>query len=133
MSVMERNQVLPGPPVKTDLLPQTPFVDTLPCTIGWTYSRITTDGNVIPCCKGYEKPLGNLYENHFKHIWSDQPYQEFRFKAKNFKKSDVYFQEIGCYKACDNVGHNLEILKRMNRLKPREKKWLEEAAQEMGR
>lgn len=132
-SVMERNQIQKNKDSAPSLLPETPFVDTLPCTIGWTYTRVTTDGNVIPCCKGYEKPLGNLYENHFKHIWGDQPYQEFRFKAKNIKKSDLYFQEIGCYKACDNVGHNLEIFKRMNRLKPREKKWLEEASQEMGK
>lgn len=132
-SVMERVQASTEESPSKSLLPETPFVDTLPCTIGWTYTRVTTDGNVIPCCKGYEKPLGNLYENHFKHIWGDHPYQEFRFKAKNIKKSDLYFQEIGCYKACDNVGHNLEVFKRMNRLKPREKQWLEEAAQEMGR
>jgi len=112
-------------------LPKTPFVDTMPCTIGWTYARITTDGNVIPCCKGYEKPLGNLYQNHFKYIWNDGPYMEFRHKAKSFKKSDAYFEEIGCYKACDNVGHNLEIVKRLNSLQTREKKWLEEAAAEL--
>tara|TARA_Y100000589_G_scaffold173606_1_gene164798 strand:- start:1158 stop:5477 length:4320 start_codon:yes stop_codon:yes gene_type:complete len=112
-------------------VPSTPLVDTMPCTIGWTYSRVTTDGNVIPCCKGYEKPLGNLYQNHFKHIWNDHPYREFRDKAKNLKKSDLYFQEIGCHKACDNIGHNLEILKRLNNLKPREKQWLEGAAKQI--
>ena len=36
---------------------------------------------------GYEKPLGNLYQNHFKHIWNDHPYREFRDKAKNLKKA----------------------------------------------
>lgn len=132
LSVKERNQnqsVNLKKPVSEEL-PSTPLVDTMPCTIGWTYSRITTDGNVIPCCKGYEKPLGNLYQNHFKHIWNDHPYQEFRDKAKNLNKSDIYFQEIGCYKACDNVGHNLEVVKRLNNLKPRESKWLSDAARQ---
>jgi radical SAM superfamily enzyme YgiQ (UPF0313 family)/wyosine [tRNA(Phe)-imidazoG37] synthetase (radical SAM superfamily) len=118
----------------TEGLPKkTPFVDTLPCTIGWSYSRITTDGNVIPCCKGYEKPLGNLYANHFNHVWGSENYQEFRHKAKNFKKSDLYFEEIGCYKACDNIGQNMEILKRLNQLKPRQKHWLEQCARQSGR
>ena len=133
LSVRERNHQEPDikkvQPVLD--LPTTPLVDTMPCTIGWTYSRVTTDGNVIPCCKGYEKPLGNLYQNHFKHIWNDHPYREFRDKAKNLKKSDLYFQEIGCYKACDNVGHNLEVVKRLNNLKPRETKWLEDAAKQI--
>ncbi|MCJ8347360.1 SPASM domain-containing protein, partial [bacterium] len=113
---------------KLDLLPKTPMVDSIPCTIGWTYSRITTDGDVIGCCKGYNKTLGNLYENNFLYIWNDKPMQEFRFKGKNFNKSDSYFDEIGCYKACDNVGHNMNIYRRLKALKPRERKWLEEEA-----
>ncbi|MCO4782138.1 MAG: radical SAM protein [Candidatus Cloacimonetes bacterium] len=111
-----------------DLLPKTPMVDSIPCTIGWTYSRITTDGDVIGCCKGYNKTLGNLYENNFLYIWNDHPMQEFRYKGKNFNKSDSYFDEIGCYKACDNVGHNMNIYRRIKALKPRERKWLEEEA-----
>jgi len=113
---------------KLNLLPATPFVDTLPCTIGWSYSRITTSGDVIPCCKGYNKPLGNLYENHFKHIWNDHKMREFRFRAKNISKGDAYFEPIGCYKACDNVGNNMEIHKRLKKLKPRELSWLQEEA-----
>ena len=65
------------------------------------------------------------------HIWNDHPYREFRDKAKNLKKSDIYFQEIGCHKACDNIGQNLEVVKRINNLKPREKQWLEDAAKEI--
>ena len=129
-SVEEKETSAPAPTNGEDLVPKTPFVDTLPCTIGWSYSRITTDGNVIPCCKGYEKPLGNLYANHFNHVWGAESYQEFRHKAKNFKKSDLYFEEIGCYKACDNIGQNMEILKRMNQLKPRQKHWLEQCARQ---
>lgn len=33
---------------------------------------------------------------------------EFRYKAKHLKKSDPYFEEISCYKGCDNLWMNLE-------------------------
>jgi MoaA/NifB/PqqE/SkfB family radical SAM enzyme len=113
-------------------IPETPFVDTMPCTIGWTYSRISTAGDVLPCCKGYGKIMGNLYKNGFKHIWNGGNLMEFRQKAKNFRKSDPYFDIIDCYKSCDNIGQNMGIMKKMRNLKPREKMWLEDEARKMG-
>jgi len=85
------------------------IIDKLPCYMGWVYSRILSTGEVIPCCKAALKPLGNINEMTFTEIWHSNKYKEFRKKAKNIEKSDVYFKEISCYKSCDNVGMNLLI------------------------
>ncbi len=84
-------------------------IDNLPCYVGWTYSRVLSTGEVIPCCKAVFKPLGNIYSNNFLDIWNSEDYQQFRYKAKSIPKSDPYFKEINCYKSCDNVGMNLQI------------------------
>jgi len=84
------------------------IVDTMPCYVGWTYSRILVNGDVIPCCKGVNKPLGNIYDKTFSEIWFSHIYDEFRKLAKTKKKSYPYFKEIECYKSCDNVGMNLQ-------------------------
>jgi radical SAM superfamily enzyme YgiQ (UPF0313 family)/MoaA/NifB/PqqE/SkfB family radical SAM enzyme len=116
---------------REEMKSEVPFVDTLPCTVGWSYSRITTSGDVIPCCKGYGKIMGNLFKNRFETIWYGNELNEFRFKAKNFRKSDPYFDVIGCYKSCDNVGHNLALFRRLQGLKPRERQWLEKEAKRL--
>ena len=84
------------------------IVDKLPCYIGWTFTRILPNGDVLPCCKAHKKPLGNLHEKSFKDIWYSNNYNEFRLLAKTQKKSHPYFNIINCYKSCDNVGMNLE-------------------------
>ena len=92
------------------------IVDSLPCYVGWIYSRILANGDVIPCCKAHLFSLGNLYKNSFKEIWFSNKYNEFRSKAKKLKKSDPYFNKINCYKGCDNLGMNLEMHRRINSL-----------------
>ncbi|MBU0759262.1 MAG: radical SAM protein [Candidatus Omnitrophica bacterium] len=80
-----------------------------PCYIGWYYARILTSGDVIPCCKAYLHPLGNILKNPFSKIWNSEAYREFRTKAKKTSKKDPYFQKINCVKSCDNWGMNEEI------------------------
>jgi len=92
------------------------IIDSMPCYIGWIYARISTNGDVIPCCKAHLFPLGNLYKNSFNGIWFSEKYNEFRKKAKNIKKSDPYFKKIGCYKGCDNLGMNLEFHRKIKEL-----------------
>lgn len=91
------------------------IVDTLPCYVGWTYTRILVNGDVIPCCKAVKKPLGNIYKESFKNIWTSEIYDEFRYNAKALKKSDPYFKEIECYKSCDNVGMNIDTHKELRK------------------
>ncbi|MBU1864370.1 MAG: radical SAM protein [Candidatus Omnitrophica bacterium] len=92
-------------------------VDKLPCYAGWDFARILTNGNVIPCCKGYLRPLGNIYKDSFKTIWMSRRYDEFRKKGKSLKKSDPYFKEFECLKGCDNYGRNVEISRKLCTMK----------------
>jgi radical SAM superfamily enzyme YgiQ (UPF0313 family)/MoaA/NifB/PqqE/SkfB family radical SAM enzyme len=92
-------------------------VDRVPCSIGWMYARVKTDGAVIPCCKADDLPLGNLYEADFGAIWRGEAYRRFRTTALTTAKSDPYFAAIGCYHACDNLGHNLGTQARIERLR----------------
>jgi len=92
------------------------IIDSMPCYVGWTYARILTNGDVIPCCKAHLFPLGNLYKNTFKNIWFSEKYNEFRKNAKKLNKSDAYFKSIKCYKGCDNLGMNLELHKKIKNL-----------------
>jgi len=91
------------------------IIDSMPCYVGWIYARISTNGDVIPCCKAHLFPLGNLYKNSFKSIWFSEKYNEFRKKAKNTKKSDPYFKKIWCYKGCDNLGMNLNFHRKIKK------------------
>ena len=92
-------------------------VNDTPCYAGWDFARILTNGDVIPCCKGYRKPLGNIYHDSFHSIWLSQKYNEFRKKAKSTSKGDAYFQEIECLKGCDNYGRNVDIDREIRILK----------------
>ena len=94
------------------------LMDKLPCQLGWFYTIIRPNGDVIPCCKGMNKPMGNLYENSFRDIWYSDKYNEFREKGKTLSKSDPYFAPIGCYKMCDNVGLLTKIESQMEKLRP---------------
>ena len=90
-------------------------VNSIPCYVGWYYTRILTNGNVIPCCKAGQLPLGSIFQESFSKIWNSSLYKEFRFKAKNLSKNDSYFSKINCLKSCDNWGMNSEIHKRLMR------------------
>jgi len=92
-------------------------VDKIPCYIGWIFIRVLPNGDISPCCRGVDKPMGNLFENSFEEIWHSSTYEEFRDKALNLPKSDPYFAPIGCYKCCDNLMHNEEFHRRIKRLR----------------
>ena len=94
------------------------LLDNLPCQIGWFFTAIRANGDVIPCCKGQERPMGNIYKNSFNEIWYDHLYNEFRDKAKHLPKSDPYFEIIGCTKMCDNIGQLRTIEGYMKKLRP---------------
>jgi len=98
---------------RENLLYDRKIIDRVPCTVGWTYARVTVDGNVIPCCKASNFPIGNLHKDSFSRIWQSPVYSEFRQKAKELSKKDPYFKKINCYKCCDNLGMNLHTYLRV--------------------
>ena len=104
-------------------------IDSIPCYVGWFFVRILPDGNVNSCLKSHRIPIGNIYEQGFQDIWISEKQQEFRRKAKVYKKDDPYFASIGndpsitvgCYKSCDNLGHNQYVNSRLVSLGLRKK------------
>ncbi len=88
-------------------------IEEAPCYVGWLFARIMTTGDVVPCCKGHRMVLGNVYKDSFRKIWNSRKYRDFRYRAKNLKKSHPYFSVIGnaasnktgCYN-CDNLWQN---------------------------
>ena len=99
-------------------------VNSIPCYVGWTFSRILANGNVIPCLKAHKKPMGNILKKNFKEIFFSEKYSKFRFMTKNFKKNNEFFKCINCYKTCDDLGRNNEIHKQMSSLSCNEKEVL---------
>jgi MoaA/NifB/PqqE/SkfB family radical SAM enzyme len=97
------------------------ILKTLPCQIGWFFTIIRANGDVIPCCKGQNRPMGNINDGSFRTIWNSPVYEEFRYNAKILPKSDPYFAPIGCYKMCDNIGQLVTIERNMQRLRPVER------------
>ncbi|MDP8256970.1 MAG: radical SAM protein [Candidatus Alcyoniella australis] len=102
-------------------------IDKLPCTVGWTYARVLTSGDVIPCCKADDLPLGNLHKNTFREIWTSERFREFRVKARDLSKRDPYFAPIQCLKACDNLGMNRDAKRRLDELSREERDVLKDA------
>ncbi len=113
------------------------MIDILPCYVGWTYARVNPDGTVNSCLKSHRFPLGNLYDTSFTEIWNGEAQREFRRHALVSDKSkDPFFKiigndlncEMGCYKTCDNVGHNQRMDSLMRGLAPAELESLEATA-----
>ncbi len=85
------------------------IIDEAPCTVGWIFSRILADGDVVPCCRGSRMPLGNINRESFRAVWAGEDYRAFRDKARRLPKSDPFFHPIGCQQTCDNLMH-IEML-----------------------
>ena len=99
-------------------------VDEVPCAIGWIFCRILPDGDVSPCCRGVDLPMGNINEQSFAEIWHGKKYREFRQMALTQKKSHKYFAPVACHRTCDNLMHNLELKRRIDKLTDQEKQHL---------
>ena len=84
-------------------------IDSIPCYVGWIFCRVTAAGLVTPCCRGVQKPLGDLTQRSFKEIWFSESYNTFRNLALTRSKREPYFASIGCGKTCDNLMHNQEM------------------------
>jgi len=98
------------------------IIDSVPCSIGWVFTRIMADGNV----NAHRIPVGNIYKQRFREIWNGTLQKEFRRKTSKPKKDDPFFSfigndpnvKVGCYKGCDDLGRNLHNHKILAALPP---------------
>ncbi len=93
------------------------IIGKIPCYAGWVFVRILADGNVNSCLKSHRFPIGNILDQDFCKIWNGSLQRCFREKTVKFKQDDPFFSLIGndpnsnmgCYKSCDNIGHNMNM------------------------
>lgn len=105
------------------------IVGTIPCYAGWTFVRILADGNVNSCLKSHRFPVGNILDQKFSKIWNGLLQRRFREKTIRFNEKDPFFSligndpdsKMGCYKSCDNIGHNRYMHGRITSLSQFEK------------
>lgn len=110
------------------------ILDKLPsCYAGWTFARVLATGEVNSCLKSFKIPIGNINEKSFKEIWFGDKQKEFRKHTIDYDKENPYFCKMGndiatdgqgCYKCCDNLGFNLLVHDKLNKLGPVEKQLL---------
>ena len=88
------------------------------------------------CLKSHRFPVGNILNQDFRKIWNGALQRYFRNKTKIFDKNDPFFSLIGndpdsrmgCYKSCDNIGHNLNMRERFMSVSRPEKTFLKAIA-----
>jgi MoaA/NifB/PqqE/SkfB family radical SAM enzyme len=95
-------------------------VEAIPCYVGWTFVRVLPTGIVAPCCRGTQKPMGDLRQEKFTEIWRGDTMREFRHYALRERKSHPYFAPIGCHRTCDNLMHNRQFHERLTALTEQE-------------
>ncbi len=88
----------------------------IPCYIGWLYSRILTNGDVVPCCGCYGNPIGNLHNSPFSKIWNSKEYQRFRIKSRNIVKDPSITKECSC-RSCVHFAMNQGVYKKLHPFK----------------
>jgi hypothetical protein len=116
------------------------FIHSLPCTIGWTFSRILPDGNVNACLKAHRIPVGNIFTSSFRDIWNSEAQRSFRRHTNVLAKRDPFFRQIGndptvecgCVKSCDDIGRNQHTAEALAALSPLKRRVLELAARRLG-
>jgi radical SAM protein with 4Fe4S-binding SPASM domain len=83
--------------------------DDLPCYIGWVYTIINAQGDVIPCCgRPGRAGIGNIYEAGFKDIWRSPGYDGFRQESISARRSQAW-QNRYCSHYCMNWRFNEKI------------------------
>lgn len=108
------------------------IIGNMPCYAGWVFARILADGNVNSCLKSHRFPVGNILDQDFRTIWNGPLQKYFRQKTIRFKRKDPFFSLIGndpdsnmgCYKSCDNIGHNMDMHDKIASLNQMKKKLL---------
>jgi MoaA/NifB/PqqE/SkfB family radical SAM enzyme len=94
------------------------FYQRIPCYVGFTYSRIKVDGDIVPCCGCYEWSMGSLNESHFKQIWEGQKYSAFRKISRKISSYGGEIKGCGC-ESCVHSSGNLGIYKKLHPFKAR--------------
>ena len=110
------------------------IVASIPCAAGWFYSRVTTVGQVHACLKAHRVAVGDLREHDLGAVWFGDGMKTFRKHTLRVDHGDPWLSNIGhdidfalpgCFRTCDNLGHNQHIMKLEGGLTAAEKQALD--------
>ena len=96
------------------------IVASIPCAAGWFYSRVTTVGQVHACLKAHRVAVGDLREHDFGAAWFGEGMKTFREHTLHLDYNDPWLRNIGhdvhfalpgCFRICDNLGHNQHVMR----------------------
>jgi len=77
-----------------------------PCYLSFIQGYIGSNGNVLLCSEGEERPLGNLNEESFLSIWQKKENLALRIKATQMQKTNKPIFS-GCYNCANVQEHSL--------------------------
>lgn len=96
------------------------IVASIPCVAGWFYCRVTTVGQVHACLKAHRVAVGDLRRHDYPAVWFGNGMRTFRQHTHHLNPRDPWLRNIGhdidfalpgCFRICDNLGHNQHIMK----------------------
>ncbi len=96
------------------------IVKSIPCAAGWFYARVTTVGQVHACLKAHRVAVGDATKYDFRAIWFGDGERTFRQHTRQLDYDDPWLKNIGhdidfalpgCFRICDNLGHNQHIMR----------------------
>ena len=96
------------------------IVASIPCAAGWFYSRVTTVGQVHACLKAHRVAVGDLREHDLGAVWFGDGMKTFRKHTLHLDHDDPWLRNIGhdidfalpgCFRICDNLGHNQHVMR----------------------
>ena len=90
----------------------------IPCTIGWRFLVTLTNGDVLACCNGEGRPMGNFLRQSMQEIWEGATYREFRRRAVVSPRcaDDKYFLPFCCGTRCPHYLECLDVYQELSRM-----------------
>jgi len=83
------------------------FIKNMPCYLGWIYTIVLINGDVVPCCGCKEYVLGNIQQKTLSDIWLSKEYAEFRYRVLTDKSAMPF--NCNCNTACSQYQINLNL------------------------
>jgi len=111
------------------------IVASIPCAAGWFYARVTTVGQVHACLKAHRVAVGDATKYDLGAIWFGEGMRTFRAHTLHLDYNDPWLQNIGhdidfalpgCFRICDNLGHNQHVMRLAGSLTDEERRTLDE-------
>lgn len=83
----------------------------IPCIVGYVFTRVMADGNVAGCC-GCAHSLGKMPEQDFRSIWYGDLYHAFRAEEDNIHMTHIPVRSCLCG-SCPHVEMNFDFYQSM--------------------